>query len=57
MHRLGQDATARQAFDEFMARHPGFGPRHIVERLPGEHPRFVEGRERLLASLRELGMR
>jgi TolB-like protein len=57
MHRSGQDATARQAFDEFVARHPGFGPRHIVERLPGEHPRFVEGRERLLASLRELGMR
>jgi TolB-like protein len=57
LQRLGQGAAARQAFDEFIARHPGFDAARVVERLPGEHPRFVEGRDRLLASLRELGLR
>ena len=41
----------------FLARHPGFALERIVERLPGEHPHFVEGRERLVASLQDLGLR
>jgi TolB-like protein len=57
MKRLGRTAEARQAFADFMARQHGFEPDHIVQRLPGDNPRFAEGRERLLTSLREIGMR
>jgi len=57
MLRLGQSAEAKQVFDEFLARNPGFDVRRVVQRLPGTDPRFVEGRDRLVASLRELGMK
>jgi TolB-like protein len=57
LQRLERGSEAQQAFAEFIARHPGVEARHVVARLPGEHPSFIEGRERLLASLRALGMR
>ena len=57
MARLGQQAGAKQAFDEFQARNPTYEVGRIVQRLTGTDPRFVEGRDRLVASLRELGLR
>ena len=57
MQCLGQTVSARQSFDEHMARHPGFEASHILVRLPGEHPQLVEARDRLVASLKVAGMR
>jgi adenylate cyclase len=57
MARLGQQTEAKKVFDEFLARHPGYEVGRISQRLPGTDPRFVEGRDRLVASLRELGLR
>ena len=57
MARLGQQADAKKVLDDFLARHPGYEAGRIVQRLPGTDPRFVEGRDRLVASLRELGLR
>ncbi len=54
---LGQKAEAKKVFDEFFERHPGFETGRIIQRLPATDPRFVEGRDRLVASLRELGLR
>lgn len=57
MSMLGQKVEAKKIFDEFMARHPTFDTGRVLQRLPGTDPRFVEGRDRLVASLRELGLR
>ena len=57
MARLDQQTEAKKVFDEFLARHPGYEAGRIAQRLPGTDPRFVEGRDRLVASLRELGLR
>ena len=57
LYRLGQMEEAQRAFDEFMQRHPEFRAGHVRVRLPGTDPAHVEMRERLLASLRALGMR
>ena len=57
MAKLGQQAEAKKVVDEFLVRHPGYEAGRIVQRLPGTDPRFVEGRDRLVASLRELGLR
>ncbi len=57
MQRLGQTAAARQSFGEHMKRHPGFEAGTIILRLPGEHPQLVEARERLVTSLKAIGMR
>ncbi|MCW5634187.1 MAG: winged helix-turn-helix domain-containing protein [Rubrivivax sp.] len=55
--RLGQRAAAQQAFDEHLRRHPDFTAAHIHPRMPSEEPRYAEMRQRLIASLRELGLR
>jgi adenylate cyclase len=55
--RLGQREAAQQAFDEHMRRHPSFGVRHVHARIPSAEPDYAEMRSRLIASLRELGMR
>ena len=57
MMRLGQIDAARRAFAEHMARHPNFEAVQIAQRLPGNNAHLVEARERLVASLREAGMR
>lgn len=57
LHRLGRHDEARQAFAEHMGRHPGFTVAQSMVRLPSQEPGFVEVRERLLGSLRELGLR
>jgi DNA-binding winged helix-turn-helix (wHTH) protein/TolB-like protein len=57
LHRLGRHDEARQALAEHMRRHPGFTAAQAMSRLPSQEPGFVEARERLLGSLRELGLR
>ena len=57
LHRLGKIDAAQQAFDEHMRRHPAFTASQIKPRLPSDEPAFAEARERLVASLRALGMR
>lgn len=54
--KMGQQAEARQVFEEFMKRNPGYNVERLVQRLPATDPRFVEGRARLVAGLRELGL-
>ena len=56
-HRLGKIDAAQQAFDDHMRRHPAFVASQIKPRLPSDEPAFAEARERLVASLRALGMR
>jgi TolB-like protein len=56
MSRLGQQAEAKQVLDDFLKRNAGYDVNRIMQRLPGTEARFVEGRDRLVASLRELGM-
>lgn len=57
LYRLGQIDAAQRAFDEHMRRHPGFTASQIRVRMPSDEPAFAEARERLVASLRQLGMR
>lgn len=57
LHRLGKIEAAQQAFDEHMRRHPAFAASQIKPRLPSDEPAFAEARERLVTSLRALGMR
>jgi TolB-like protein/DNA-binding winged helix-turn-helix (wHTH) protein len=57
--RLGQREAAKQAFDEHLRRHPDFVTAHATRRIPGTEADDPAGvlRTRLVASLRELGMR
>lgn len=57
LHRLGEHDAAQRAFDEHMRRHPAFTAGQIKQRLPSDEPAFAEARERLVASLHQLGMR
>lgn len=54
--KLGQQAEAKRALEEYLVRHPGYDIDRIIQRLPGT-PKFVEGRDRLVTDLRELGLR
>jgi DNA-binding winged helix-turn-helix (wHTH) protein/TolB-like protein len=55
--RLGRKAEGQKVFDDFLRRHPTFDAAQLAQRVHGTHPRVAEGRERLVASLRELGLR
>jgi len=55
--RLGSKAEGKGAFDDFQLRHPKYEISEIGQRLGGTDARVVESRERLVASLREIGMR
>jgi TolB-like protein len=57
MLQLGDAAAAKKIFEEFQTRHPKYDAAQIERRMPGTEPRYVEGRERLTASLREIGLR
>ena len=43
--------------DDFLLRHPKYEISQIDQRLGGADSRVVESRDRLIASLREIGMR
>jgi len=55
--QLGRREAAKRAFDEHMKRHPNFTVAQVVARMPSEEPGYAAARERLLVSLRELGLR
>jgi adenylate cyclase len=55
--QLGQREAAQRAFDEHMRLHPHFTMTQAVSKMSGEEPGCVQMRDRLTASLRELGLR
>jgi DNA-binding winged helix-turn-helix (wHTH) protein/TolB-like protein len=55
--RLGSKAEGKGVLDDFLLRHPKYEISDIGQRLGGTAPRVVESRERLVASLRDIGMR
>jgi hypothetical protein len=46
-----------RVIDEFQARNPKHQASHAGQRLPGTDTRFANSRERLIDSLREVGLR
>ena len=57
LHRDGKVEEAQKVVDEHRARSPEFRVAHLEQRLMlGTEPRFVEGRQRMVDSLRQLGM-
>ncbi len=57
LHRDGKVEEARKIADEYRSRVPTFVVAHLEQRLMlGTEPRFTEGRQRLVESLRALGM-
>ncbi|MFT3819044.1 MAG: winged helix-turn-helix domain-containing protein [Rubrivivax sp.] len=55
--RLGWCTEAQDTVDRVRRRHPDLALAKIEQRLPSRHPTFAEGRERLTASLHDLGLR
>ena len=55
--RLGAKAEGKLVLDDFLLRHPNYDTSHIAQRIDGTDQRLLESRERLIASLREIGMR
>jgi tetratricopeptide (TPR) repeat protein len=55
--QLGQREAAQRAFDEHMKLHPKFTMAQALSKVPGDAPGCVQMRNRLIASLRELGLR
>jgi DNA-binding winged helix-turn-helix (wHTH) protein/TolB-like protein len=54
--REGNTEEARRVVADFMARNPDYKTSQIELLMRSRHTRYVEGRERLIATLRELGM-
>jgi TolB-like protein/DNA-binding winged helix-turn-helix (wHTH) protein len=57
--RDGRHAEAQRLADEFKARHPSFGIASIEAgwRVTNAHPGFAAGRDRIVSTARELGLR
>ena len=57
LHRDGRVEEARKIADEYRSRIPAFRVAHLEQRLMlGGEPRFAEGRQRMMDSLRALQM-
>lgn len=54
--RSGRRAEGESLLREHLSGTPDFNAARVAALLPGSHPRFAEGRERLIASLREIGL-
>jgi TolB-like protein/DNA-binding winged helix-turn-helix (wHTH) protein len=52
----GRRDEAEQVVKDFRARFPNFVAAEIPTRWPARNPRFVEGRDRIVTTVRELGM-
>jgi adenylate cyclase len=55
--QLGHRQAAQRAFEEHMRRHPKFTMSQALSKVSGDEPGCVQMRTRLVASLRELGLR
>ena len=55
----GRHAEAQRLADEFKARHPSFGIASIEAawRVTNTHPSFAAGRDRIVSTAREFGLR
>lgn len=56
LHREGKVEEARKVIADYRSRNPDFQTAQLERLLAGTEPRFVEGRQRLIDSLRELGL-
>lgn len=56
LQRDGRTEEARQIVTDYLARNAGYEASNIERPMPGTEPRLVEGRQRLIDSLRALGM-
>ena len=56
LHRDGKVDEAKKIVADYRLRNPDFQTAQLEQLLAGAEPRFVEGRQRLIDSLRELGM-
>lgn len=56
LQREGKVDEAREIIADYRSRSPGFQIAQVQSVLPGTDPKFAEGRQRLIDSLRELGM-
>lgn len=54
--RIGCRADGEKLLRKFLSRSPNFDSSKLAALLPGGHPRFVEGRDRLIATLGEIGL-
>jgi TolB-like protein/DNA-binding winged helix-turn-helix (wHTH) protein len=54
--RLGDETEAKQILAGFLKRHPGYDANRIVRMFDVPDREFIEGRARLIESLREIGL-
>ena len=54
---VGSKVEGKVVLDDFLLRHSKYEISDISQRLGGADPRVVESRDRLIASLHEIGMR
>ncbi len=54
--QLGQLEDARELAAEYLRRNPDYRANDIGKFLRGRDPRYIEGRDRVIASLRVAGM-
>jgi adenylate cyclase len=54
--RLGDELEAKRILAGFLRRHPGYDADRIVRTFDGPNQQFLEGRARLTASLKEIGL-
>lgn len=55
--RDGRQGEAEQVLTDFQARYADFRLSNIERLWPATHPSFLGGRDRIVASVRELGLR
>ena len=55
--RSGHNPEAERLLRDYLATHPHVAVSSVTARMRSDHPRFVEGRNRMIASLREIGLR
>jgi adenylate cyclase len=54
--RIGCRAEGEALLREYLSESPHFDSSRLAALMPGSHPRFVDGRERLISSLGEIGL-
>ncbi|MEO8186370.1 MAG: tetratricopeptide repeat protein [Burkholderiaceae bacterium] len=55
--RSGHKPEAEKLLRDYLAANPNVDAAFVSARMRSNHPHFVEGRDRMIASLREIGLR